>query len=100
MMLDLDIMQAATLADVTTCVNHYRIYTPGLLVCVHPQVRLDDDSIFMPGLVAQVNNGRFKQCEARDYHFLAAHLTSFSMFTARTSVPKSNVGEKPSGHLA
>lgn len=67
MMLELDIMQAATLADVVTCVNHYRMQTPGMFVCVHAQVRLGD-AVFAPGIVAQVNSGKFKQCDPGDYH--------------------------------
>lgn len=68
-MLDLDIMQAATLADMATCVNHYRMYTPGVFVCVHPQVRLNENHVFAPGLVAQVNSGQFKQCEVQDLQY-------------------------------
>jgi hypothetical protein len=71
MMLDLDIIQAATLADMTSCVNHYRMYTPGLFVCVHPQVRLDGDTVLVPGLVAQVNSGKFKQCDAGSYQYFS-----------------------------
>ncbi|MEZ0275933.1 MAG: Uma2 family endonuclease [Roseimicrobium sp.] len=70
MMLHLDIMQAATLADVASCVNHYRMYTPGVFVCIHPQVRLGD-ATFTPGLVAQVNSGKFKQCDPGDYDYFS-----------------------------
>ncbi|WP_113957749.1 Uma2 family endonuclease [Roseimicrobium gellanilyticum] len=70
MMLDLDIMQAATLADVAMCVNHYRMSTLGLFVCVHAQVRLGD-AVFVPGLVAQVNQGKFKQCDPGDYDYFS-----------------------------
>lgn len=68
-MIKLDVMQAATLADVATCVNHYRMSTPGVFVCIHAQVRLGD-AVFVPGLIAQVNSGKFKQCDPGDYdHF-------------------------------
>ena len=62
-MKDRSVFQSATLTDVAMCVNHYRLSTPGLFVCVHVGVALDDGFRVVPGLVAQVNSGRFKQCE-------------------------------------
>ncbi len=67
---DLDIGQSATLTDLAMCINHYRLSTPGLYVCVHIPVQLDAETRLTPGIVAQVNSGRFKQCEPGDYsHF-------------------------------
>lgn len=58
-----DIRQSAMLADMTTCLNCYRISTPGIYVCVHPQVQLSSDVLITPGLIAQVNFGPHKQCQ-------------------------------------
>jgi hypothetical protein len=65
---ELDIAQAATLADVASCINHYRMFTPGLYVCIHVPVRINESTRIIPGLIAQVNSGKFKQCDPGDYH--------------------------------
>lgn len=66
-----DIRQSAVLADMTTCLNYYRLSTPGIYVCVHPQVQLSEDITITPSLIAQVNSGPQKQChtgeESGDY---------------------------------
>ena len=64
---DLDISQSATLTDVAMCVNRYRLATPGIYVCVHAQVQLIPEIRLVPGLIAQVNYGKHKQCDAGDY---------------------------------
>src|SRR5690242_17312252 len=56
--------QSALLTDLALCVNHYRLFTPGIYVCVHVPVLLDANTRIVPGLVAMANHGRFKQCEA------------------------------------
>lgn len=58
-----DINQSAMLVDLTTCLNLYRLSTPGLYVCVHPQVQLSDDILITPSLIAQVNSGSHQQCQ-------------------------------------
>lgn len=58
-----DINQSAMLVDMTTCLNHYRLATPGIYVCVHAQVQLTDDIMITPSLIAQVNHGPAKQCQ-------------------------------------
>jgi hypothetical protein len=65
----LDIGQSATLTDVAMCVNHYRLSTPGLYVCVHVPVQLDKDTRIILGLIAQGGRGKFKQCDPGDYKF-------------------------------
>ncbi|WOO43320.1 hypothetical protein [Rubellicoccus peritrichatus] len=60
--LEYDIRQSALLADMTTCLNHYRLSTPGLYVCVHPQVQITEEIKVTPSLIAQVNSGLNKQC--------------------------------------
>jgi hypothetical protein len=66
---DLDIAQSATLADMTMCLNHYRLSTPGLYICVHVPVQIDAETKIVPGLVAQVNSGVFKQCDPGDFNY-------------------------------
>ncbi len=58
-----DINQSAMLVDMTTCLNHYRLSTPGIYVCIHPQVQLSNDVLITPSLIAQVNSGPLKQCQ-------------------------------------
>lgn len=66
---DLDIGQSATLTDLAMCINHYRLSTPGLYVCIHVPVQLDAETRLTPGLIAQVNTGRFKQCDPGNYTY-------------------------------
>lgn len=66
-----DIGQSATLADFLSCVNHYRMYTPGLYVCVSVPVQLNKTTRLTPGFVAQVNSGKFKQCDPGDYEYFS-----------------------------
>ena len=61
-----DISQSALLADMTTCLNHYRLSTPGLYVCVRPQVQFCEDVLVEPSLIGQVNSGKNKQCHTGD----------------------------------
>lgn len=80
-----DIRQSATLADITMCLNYYRLSTPGLYVCVNPQVQIDQDTRIVPSLIAQVNSGEFKQCETGreqgDYdHFIGPPNFIFDVF--------------------
>ena len=62
-MQEYDITQSAMLADMTTCLNLYRLSTPGIYVCVHPQVQLSENIRITPSLIAQVNSGPHKQCQ-------------------------------------
>lgn len=59
---ELDIRQSALLTDVGTCINHYRLFTPGIFVCINATVQIDETTRVTPGLIAMVNNGKFKQC--------------------------------------
>jgi hypothetical protein len=68
---ELDIAQSATLTDMAMCINYYRLSTPGLYVCVHVPVALDENTRLIPGLIAQVNKGRFKQCNPGTYEYFA-----------------------------
>ena len=68
---ELNIAQAATLADVSMCINHYRLSTPGLYVCVHVPVQLDKKTRIVPGLIAQVNCGKHKQCDPGSYDYFS-----------------------------
>ena len=62
-MQEYDINQSAMLADMTTCLNVYRLSTPGLYVCVHPQIQLSENVKLTPSLIAQVNSGPHQQCQ-------------------------------------
>ena len=66
---ELTLTKSVLLTDLTLCINRYRLSTPGIYVCVHVPVILDDTR-FVPGLVAQVNHGRLKQCEATEAGFV------------------------------
>ncbi|NKB68474.1 MAG: hypothetical protein GKR89_15535 [Candidatus Latescibacteria bacterium] len=68
---ELDIGQSATLTDFAMCVNHYRLSTPGLYVCVHVPVQLDEETRIIPGLIAQVNSGPHKQCDPGSYTYFS-----------------------------
>jgi hypothetical protein len=61
--------QSALLTDLALCVNRYRLFTPGIYVCVHVPVQLDAETRIVPGLISMVNHGRLKQCEAREDGF-------------------------------
>ncbi len=62
-MKELNIGQSATLTDFAMCINHYRLSSPGLYVCIHATVQLTPSCRLVPGLLAQVNHGARKQCE-------------------------------------
>lgn len=66
---ELDITQSATLADIASCINHYRMSTPGVYVCVHVPVQINESTRVIPGLIAQVNSGEFKQCDPGDFEY-------------------------------
>lgn len=69
-MAELSLNKSALLTDLTLCVNRYRLFTPGIYVCICIPVALDDETRFVAGLVAQVNHGRLKQCEATEEGFI------------------------------
>lgn len=68
-MLELTIGQSALLTDMALCVNRYRLFTPGIYVCIHAPVLLDAEHRIVPGLVAMVNHGSQKQCQATSKEF-------------------------------
>lgn len=69
-MLELSLNKSVLLTDLALCVNRYRLFTPGIYVCICIPVSLDDNTRFVAGLVAQVNHGRLKQCEATEGGFV------------------------------
>ncbi|MCB9925523.1 MAG: Uma2 family endonuclease [Planctomycetaceae bacterium] len=62
-MLELTTAKSVLLTDLALCVNHYRLFTPGIYVCLHVTVVLDENTRIVPGLISMVNHGRLKQCE-------------------------------------
>ena len=54
--------KSATLIDIGTCINKYRMSTPGLYVCINVGVKLGDQ-IESPDLIAMINSGPEKQCK-------------------------------------
>ena len=58
-----------SLTDLALCVNRYRLFSPGWYVCVLTKVKLSSEESEVPGLVAMVNYGRKKQCDAGDDAF-------------------------------
>ena len=68
-MAELSVHQSALLTDLALCVNRWRLFSPGWYVCVLTKVKLSSEDSEVPGLVAMVNYGRKKQCEAHDDAF-------------------------------
>jgi Putative restriction endonuclease len=66
---ELAVHQSALLTDLALCVNRWRLFSPGWYVCVQAKVILAPEESEVPGLVAMVNYGRKKQCEAHDDAF-------------------------------
>ena len=81
-MAELTTSQSVLLTDLALCVNHYRLFTPGIYVCLHVAVELDAETRILPGLVAQVNWGRLKQCEATENGFKGPPNFVLDVFTA------------------
>ncbi|QDU36367.1 hypothetical protein Mal4_06520 [Maioricimonas rarisocia] len=54
--------KSVLLTDLALCINHYRLYTPGIYVCLHVPVQLDATTRIVPGLISMVNHGRLRQC--------------------------------------
>jgi Uma2 family endonuclease len=71
-MAELGVHQSALLTDLALCVNRYRLFSPGWYVCVLAKVQLSPEESEVPGLVAMVNYGRKKQCEAHEDAFHGA----------------------------
>ena len=61
--------QSVLLTDIALCVNHYRLFTPGIYVCLHVPVTLDENTRIVPGLISMTNYGQMKQCEAVEHGF-------------------------------
>jgi hypothetical protein len=68
-MAELSVHQSVLLTDLALCVNRWRLFSPGWYVCVLAKVPLSPEESELPGLVAMVNYGRKKQCEAHDDAF-------------------------------
>ncbi len=66
---ELTTQKSVLLTDLALCINRYRLYTPGIYVCLHVPVVLDDQTRVVPGLIAMVNHGRLKQCEPVEHGF-------------------------------
>lgn len=66
---ELTTSQSVLLTDLALCVNHYRLYTPGIYVCLHVPVKFDPQTTIVPGLIAMVNHGKLKQCEPMEHGF-------------------------------
>ena len=71
-MAELDVNKSVLLTDLALCVNRWRLFSPGWYVCVLTKVQLSPEVSEVPGLVAMVNYGRKKQCEAGDEAFHGA----------------------------
>ena len=57
--------KSVLLTDLALCVNHYRLFTPGIYVCLHVPVVLDENTRLVPGLIAMVNHGRLDRKSTR-----------------------------------
>jgi len=68
MIREMTIGESALLTDLAMCVNHYRLYSPGLYCCVLAPVDLDEQTRYFPGVMSMVNYGTHKQCDTgEDY---------------------------------
>lgn len=56
----LPIGHSALLTDLATCLNWYRLASPGLYCCVHVTVELSEGNAVTPGVVLMVNHGRLR----------------------------------------
>lgn len=79
---ELTTSQSVLLTDLALCINRYRLFTPGIYVCVHVPVEFDDGSRVVPGLVSMVNWGRLRQCEPEDVGFKGPPNFVLDVFTA------------------
>lgn len=77
---ELSLSKSVLLTDYGLCINRYRLSTPGIYVCFHVPAILDDETRIVPGLVAQVNHGRLKQCDATEEGFLGPPNFVFDVF--------------------
>ena len=70
----LPVHRSSLLTDLATCLNHYRMRTPGMNACVCVDVLLPGDNLVAVDLVGQLNYGERKQCEVPKggSHFLGA----------------------------
>lgn len=82
---ELSLTKSVLLTDLTLCINRYRLSTPGIYVCIHVPVVLDEATRFVPGLVAQVNHGRLKQCEPTEEGFYGPPNFVLDVFQASES---------------
>lgn len=55
--------QSAYLTDLITCINLYRMNTPGLYACTNIAVKLKDGNVIYPDLMVMVNKGKYKQSQ-------------------------------------
>lgn len=58
----LGIGPAALLADLSMCINHYRLNSPGLFVLLHSAMQLGKEAQFVTSIAAIVHKGKHKQC--------------------------------------
>ena len=63
----LNVNQSKLLTDMALCVDYYRLFSPGLMVCTHVPVQLDDDTRITVHLAAMVNFGEHKQCSESEH---------------------------------
>ncbi|MDC0325322.1 Uma2 family endonuclease [bacterium] len=68
---ELDIGQSANLTDIAMCINHYRLSTPGMHVCIHVPVQINKRTRLTPGLIAQIGSGKFNQCKPVKYDYFS-----------------------------
>src|SRR5262245_47279955 len=54
-MAELSVHQSVLLTDLASCVNRWRLFSPGWYVCVMAKVQLSPEESEAPGLVAMVN---------------------------------------------
>ena len=56
------------MTDLATCLNHYRMASPGVYCCIHVEVCLSDDVAVTPGIVLMVDHGRMRTAGPDDGH--------------------------------
>ena len=88
----LTIGHSALLTDVATCLNWYRLASPGLYCCVHVAIELSERDTVTPGIVLMVNHGRLKNASPEPEYEIFRGSPNFitDVFSSDTDVEYQN----------
>ncbi|MCA9192205.1 MAG: Uma2 family endonuclease [Planctomycetales bacterium] len=88
----LSIGLSALLTDLATCLNWYRLASPGLYCCIHPTLELPDNHVVVPGVVLMANHGKHRHAspEPNFERFRGAPNFVADVFSSDTSLDYSD----------